>query len=79
MTIRDILKILSIVPDNYEIWVWAQKYGRHGGQLIFDAHFKPVVEYTAHDYRDYLMPTRRIDEVAVYAMRPGFDEVLEYR
>ena len=79
MTIRDILKILSIVPDNYELMVCANKFNRHKGQMIFNAHFLPDVQYKGYGYRDYILPTRRVDEVVVYAVPPGFDEVQDWK
>jgi len=47
--------------------------------MIFDAYFPPDVQYKGYGYRDYILPTRRVDEVAVYAVPPGFDEVQDWK
>jgi len=79
MTSGDVLRVLSICPDDWEIWVWPHQYGRHNGQLLFGAHFKWDVRYQAYGTRDYHFPVKRINEVAVYALPPGFDETFEWK
>ena len=79
MTLKDVLKILSTVPDNYEIGVWPEKFNRLSGQLLFGAYFKQDIAYTKYGMRDYLLPTKQVMEIAVYAVSPGFDEVQEWK
>ena len=79
MTIRDVLRVLSICPDDWEIWVWPQLYNRHNGQLLFGANFKKNIRYESYGIREYHFPASRVDEVAVYAMPPGFNEIREWK
>ena len=78
MTLRDMDKILKTVPEDWEIMVWPQKYGRHGGQLILDAHFTTILQYKKYGLHDYLFP-QPLKQVVVYAVKPGFDETLEWK
>ena len=79
MTLQDVLNIISTVPDDWEIWSGDQRLGRRGGQLIFGAHFKTVIEYTGYDYQDYHLPPHHAIEVAVCAIPPGFNKSVEWK
>jgi len=52
MTSKDVLRVLSICPDDWEIRAWPHQYGRHKGQLLFGAYFKQDIAYKSYGIQE---------------------------